>query len=133
MRLVITGSPKSGKTTLAHALACVLKVPVYHTDDLKEEEWSVASEKASYWFARPDPWIIEGTMVPRALRKYRNRLMDEDADSSRLTHVPFDRMVVMRTPRIPLELQGQRTMQKTVLELIDSYRGWIGEARWVEL
>ena len=131
MRLVITGSPKSGKTTFAHALALVLKVPVFHTDDLIEMEWSAASEKASYWFSRPDPWIIEGTMVPRALRKWRNRSAEGNEENG--LPIPFDRMIVMRTPRIPLELQGQRTMQKTVLDLIDSYRGWIGEARWVEL
>ncbi len=133
MRLVITGSPKSGKTTFAHALALVLKVPVYHTDDLQEMEWSAASEAASYWFSRPDPWIIEGTAVPRALRKWRNRMYEGHAIATPEIAPPFDRMIVIRTPRIPLELQGQRTMQKTVLELIDSYRGWIGEPRWVEL
>ncbi len=132
MRLVITGGPLSGKTTLADTLGVILKVPVYHTDELKHLEWSAASEAASYWFSRPDPWIIEGVAVPRALRKWRNRMTEENADESRLGP-PFDRMIVMRNPRAPLELQGQRTMQKTVLDLIDSYRGWIGEPRWVEL
>ena len=132
MRIVITGTPKGGKTYLSETLEAVLKIPVFHTDSLKDKDWSVASEEASYWFNRPDPWIIEGTMVPRALRKWKNRLDEESADESRYVP-PFDRIVVMRTPRLQLMLQGQETMRKVVLELIDSYKPWIGEERWVEL
>lgn len=125
MRIVITGPPKAGKTFLADQLGKILKIPVYHTDETKEMEWSEASAAVSMWFSRPDPWIIEGVVVPRALRKWQARHND-------LIEPPFDRIVIMRTPREPLALQGQQTMQKTVLGLIDTYKDWIGD-RWVEL
>lgn len=133
MRIVITGSPGAGKTTLADTLGKVLNFPVHHTDETKDLEWSAASEAVSYWFARPDPWIIEGVAVPRAFRKWLGRQLEgvptEEIDPS---WIPFERIVVMRNPRAPLELQGQQTMQKTVLGLIDTYKSLLA-AKWVEL
>lgn len=132
MRIVITGAPGAGKTTLAETLAKVLGCPIYHTDDTKDMEWSAASEAVSYWFARPDPWIIEGVTVPRAFRKWIARHIDGPVEEIDPAWIPFDRIVVMRNPLKPLELQGQQTMQKTVLGLIDNYKG-ILTSKWVEL
>lgn len=125
MRIAITGPPKAGKSTLAVTLSRVLGIPVYHTDELKNLDWSTASEEVSMWFSRPDPWIIEGVTVPRALRKWKAR-------HNELIEPPLDRLVLLATPREPLLLQGQRTMATQVLELIQEYRPWIGP-RWVDL
>jgi broad-specificity NMP kinase len=72
VRIAVIGPPRAGKTTLAEAMSAELGVRVLHTDDLIDKlEWSAASEHvASVWFAEPDPWIIEGVAVVRALRKW---------------------------------------------------------------
>lgn len=40
------------------------------TDDLKDLEWSESSLAASKWFDEPGPWLFEGVVMPRALRKW---------------------------------------------------------------
>lgn len=71
MRIVITGHPKSGKTSLAKAFNCK---HTQGTDELIEtHEWSEQSETASYWFDCKDPHVIEGCALTRALRKWRRR------------------------------------------------------------
>jgi len=71
MRLLITGGPGTGKTTLAGILAREHGVPVYHTDDTIDLGWSDASAEVSRWLDRHlPPWVIEGVAVPRALRKW---------------------------------------------------------------
>jgi hypothetical protein len=71
MRILIAGVPRSGKTTLAGTLArrqhgCTVR----HTDSLISLGWSEASAATADWISLPDPWIIEGVAVPRALRKW---------------------------------------------------------------
>lgn len=67
-RLVITGVPKSGKTTTAQSL---LHGELRHTDDLVEtHEWSEASLEVTRWMQEPGPWTIEGVTAIRALRKF---------------------------------------------------------------
>ena len=127
MRIVITGPPQAGKTFLATQLAQILGIPLFHTDSVKDLDWSAASQEVSTWFDR-DPaqgWIIEGVTVPRALRKWHVRNPEK-------TVPPFDRFVYIKEPRKTLQLSGQRTMANQVWETIKPYRQWIGE-RWVEL
>jgi hypothetical protein len=81
-RICIAGGPRTGKTTLAGALALggvpmdnrflahSVPLDVRHTDDLIDLGWSEASEAAALWFDEPGPWIVEGVAVPRALRKW---------------------------------------------------------------
>lgn len=74
-RIAIVGWPGSGKSTLARKLRDGSGLTVRGTDDLVREglAWSEVSEAASTWFDEPGGWIIEGTAVARALRKWRNR------------------------------------------------------------
>jgi|SRR6266851_2772135 len=104
MRLLIVGGPKTGKTTLAKQLGELHKCSVYATDDLKEKPWSWASQEASFWFDRSGPWIIEGTMAVRALRKWLRR---------NETGLPFDNMEYLTMPYSELT-QGQASMAKAV-------------------
>jgi len=131
MRIAITGVPRGGKTYTAKLLSAVLGIPMNHTDDVMHLEWSEGSRVVSEWFDRNDPWIIEGVVVPRALRKWKARLEAENADESRLSTPPFDKIIVVRYPRDTLN-SGQKIMGKQVLGLIDTYRDWIGE-RWIEI
>lgn len=128
MKIVITGVPDSGKTTLANLLGKLLGIPVAHTDETKEMDWSAASEAVSYWLSRPGPWIIEGVVIPRALRKWITR---HGGETGQPPEPPFDKIIVLREPRAVLTLQGQLTMAKTVIGLIEHYRTWIGD-RWIE-
>jgi hypothetical protein len=45
-------------------------VPVNGTDQLAQLGWSESSEAAARWLERPGPWICEGVVMPRALRKF---------------------------------------------------------------
>lgn len=82
-RIVITGVPRSGKTSVANALSKAIDTergirpvenlhhPVRHTDDLVGKcGWSGASLEAATWLDTPGPWIIEGVTTIRALRKW---------------------------------------------------------------
>jgi len=81
MKVAIAGVPKSGKTTKAKELASEEKIPVMSTDSLIDLEWSEASLAASYWFDEQGDFIIEGMMVPRALRKwFRNNKEGKPVD-----------------------------------------------------
>lgn len=67
-RILVTGVPRSGKTTLANKLGELAR----HSDDLFALEWSEQSRRvvAEEWMSFSGPWIIEGTTVIRALRKW---------------------------------------------------------------
>ncbi len=87
MRTIIVGGPRTGKSTLAKSFG----VPVFCGDprslvkdpepgvtylpefyDLPEKErWSAGSEYvAKEWFSLPGPWVMEGQIMARALRKW---------------------------------------------------------------
>ena len=87
MRIVITGHPKTGKTTLAKEFRCE---HTRHTDELIEtHEWSEQSETASYWFDCADPYVLEGCAIPRALRKWHKRHPD--------AYPPFDLFIYIES------------------------------------
>ncbi len=103
MRLCIAGVPRAGKTTLAGQ-----GPHVRHTDDVKGEDWSEASEAVSHWLDEPGPYTIEGVAVPRALRKWLAR---------NPTGKPCDVVVWMGTPLMDLS-PGQATMGKGALTVM---------------
>jgi adenylate kinase family enzyme len=70
MRIVIVGSPRSGKSTLAQKLAAILDVKPQATDELIGLGWGNDSAEAAKWFDAKGPWVIEGTGAVRALRKW---------------------------------------------------------------
>src|SRR5262245_7253038 len=111
MKMVITGPPKSGKSTLAALLSKITGTHVLHTDDMAFMEWSEASAAVSAWFDQGPDWIIEGVTVPRALRKWQGRNPDAPP--------PFDWYIYIKDPREFLFEQGQKTMAKQVKGLAD--------------
>ena len=67
-QVVILGGPRSGKTTLSEELGIE---NVYHTDDLiSKYGWTEASDIVAGWMNVPGPWIVEGTIAVRGLRKF---------------------------------------------------------------
>lgn len=97
-RIVITGGPRTGKTTLAELIGADHPgFPVRHTDDLIEQckhlgkdAWSEASRIVTKWLDEPGPWIIEGVAVTRALRKWKEAYPGEPP--------PADRVIFCTTP-----------------------------------
>ena len=97
-RIVITGGPKTGKTTLADEMGGGVR----QTDELIELPWSEQSLVVSRWFDEPAPWVIEGVTVTRALRKWLKH---------NLKGKPCDLVIYLREPRIQLSV-GQERMSK---------------------
>lgn len=82
MRILITGAPKTGKTSMGIELAKSGKrhlctdpqdlCPAGVTGTPAGLDWSACSLwVAQHWLELPGPWIVEGVAVPRALRKWR--------------------------------------------------------------
>lgn len=142
-RILITGGPRTGKTTLAaqlcdaHETCRGLACPRIdgalrdgkrcgeprHTDDLIEQTkhlgkdaWSAASLIASGWLDEPGPWIIEGVAASRALRKWRDQHPEEPP--------PVDRVIYLSEPHQPLA-KGQETMAKGVRTVHDEIEPWL--------
>lgn len=112
-RTVITGGPRTGKTTLA----ATLPGPVRHTDDLIGVlDWSDASAEVARWMDEPGPWVIEGVAASRALRKWRDQHPGEPP--------PVDVVVYMDTPRVE-RTQRQDAMAKGVASVHEEIVAWL--------
>lgn len=98
-RVVLAGGPRAGKSTLAAELANGHRIR--GTDEVAELGWSESSEAASHWFDAPGPWIAEGVMTPRALRKWLARAEDHTA--------PADLVVYLHEPIVERS-RGQHVM-----------------------
>jgi len=103
MRVLITGGPKTGKTTLSKSYFGIVR----HTDDIMDLPWSVQSEEISHWLDLPGPWTVEGVAVVRALRKWLQR---------NAHGLPFDKLLYLDTPVLPRTpaQEGMATRTKTI-------------------
>ena len=133
-RIVICGGPRTGKTTLASAVAkemwLVTPEPdigerpdpaVRHSDDLIGTlDWSAASAKVATWLDGPGPWIIEGVALARALRKWREAHPGEPP--------PVDRVIRLTTPHVELS-KGQAVMAKGEATVWAEIEPWLSEHR----
>lgn len=118
-RILITGAPCTGKSTLAASLG----LPHYCTDPSRMTamgigtpdhlDWSEASEYvAREWLTMPGPWVIEGVAVPRALRKWGSDTL------------PADKLVVLTVPHVELT-SGQRMMGSALHCVLDELADWL--------
>ena len=111
MKLLFTGSPRAGKTTFCQQI----QQPVYNTDSLLPMEWSEHSQKVSELFDSTLPsWTVEGTAIPRALRKWLLRNHDDK------TKKPCDMLVWLQnieelTPGQLSMARGNLTILKDLL------------------
>lgn len=69
-RILISGGPKTGKTTFANTFES-LGYRVRHTDDvMNTHDWSAASTEVATWLPSDGRTVIEGVSIFRALRKW---------------------------------------------------------------
>jgi len=124
-RIVITGSPRAGKSVLAAALGAALSVEPRHTDELVGKlAWGEDSIEVARWFDAPGPWCIEGVTTVRALRKW---LAAHAGDNEK----PCD-LVVYRAEPLEVLSKGQESMRKGCATIWAGITGAL-EARGVEI
>lgn len=130
-RLLITGGPGTGKTTLAREIAALdgrrrlCSDPQNLCPDGTDGTpsgmtWSEVSEFLAApggWLDQPGPWVIEGVAVPRALRKWLAR---EGFDAP----PPCDRLVVLTTP-FAEQTRGQQVMGDALMGVLDELLDWL--------
>jgi hypothetical protein len=152
-RIVIVGGPRCGKSWLARDMATasgcarfcgdprsLVKEPFGGVTYLPE---GLAMENEStrwiveHWFTMPGPWICEGWIMARALRKWMS--MMQDIEESRpglvMQEFPCDRIIVLSEQRPELELLlGQVSMHKGVMkvwqEISYYFEGMTETRRW---
>lgn len=85
-----------------------------------------------HWFTLPGPWVCEGWIMARALRKWLNA---PEQYGSAPDHFPCDRIIVLAEQRPELELLGgQIRMHKAVMtvwnQISDYFAGMTETRRW---
>jgi hypothetical protein len=139
-RVIIVGGPRRGKSTLARELAAPVNradrseliggCPIYCGDPLskvKDPQPGVrylpegipisgddgaAQWVADNWFTLPGPWVCEGWVMARALRRW---LATYDRRYRENKPGPADRIIVLDRPAFTQELKGQASMHKAVM------------------
>lgn len=117
-RIIIVGGPRAGKSSMARAFRAQ-GIPTYCGDPrskVKDVEPDVtylpenipmsgddgaAQWVVDNWMTRPGPWLIEGWITARALRRW-DRAWN-----------PCDRILVMRAPVVE-QTPGQAALTKAV-------------------
>ncbi len=129
MRILITGYPKAGKSTLAAKLAKEHNLTHLCTDPQGlcdpgvqgtpiSLKWSEQSEYvAKNWIGKENT-IVEGTALPRALRKWK--------DLNPGKPLPCDKLILLNSSYGSL-LPGQASMGKGLVTVLDELRDWIGD------
>ncbi len=95
----MAGGPRAGKSYLSEGFRDTHRVR--GTDEIANLDWSASSLAASLWLGEPGPWVCEGVMMPRALRKWLKRA-EEHAK-------PADLIVWLNEPVVE-RLRGQHVM-----------------------
>jgi hypothetical protein len=122
-RVVLTGSPRAGKTELSASFAAELGVIAQHTDVLVGKlAWGEDSIEVATWFDAEGPYVIEGVTAERALRKW----LDGHDDGK-----PCDVVVMLAAPVVELT-KGQETLRKGIATRWAATRPRL-EARGVEI
>jgi hypothetical protein len=152
-RIIIVGGPRRGKSTMAGALAewredltgnRVLPrspIPIYCGDPLSKVKEPVAGVHylpegipisgddgaaqwvADNWFSKPGPWVCEGWVMARALRRWVAGC-DARGIPYRDLRAPADRIVVLDRPGFGMPSKGQEAMHKAVMTVWGQVQHW---------
>ena len=112
-RVIVSGGPRTGKSTLAVRAGERHKRAVRHADSLIGQlEWSEASEEVSRWLDEPGAWIVEGVSAPRAIRKWLRANPDKPLPA---TIVHFREPVQVQTDKQRAMAKGVETVWREIL------------------
>jgi hypothetical protein len=128
-RVVIVGGPRCGKSWHARTLG----LPVFCGDPrstVKDPEASTTylpeglgfgSDASRWivdnWLPMPGPWVLEGHVMARVLRKWLNGVMLEEPGVPPNHDWPVDKVIVFLEQRPELDLlPGQVTLHRTVMQ-----------------
>lgn len=114
MKIVLTGYPKTGKTTLANQLLAA-GYKVLHTDDAIALGIHNDSAAIAEWFNEPGDWVIEGVTAPRAIRKWLEQHPGRG--------FPADLVVYLTHHVVPWESKG--TFIKSIDTVFSQVRGHV--------
>ncbi len=133
-RTVIVGGPRCGKSTEAEAIRVgtgarvfcgdprsKVKEPLDHVTYLPEDlpfagDFGAAAWVAANWFSMPGPWVCEGHVMARALRRWFQDDLVKQPSTGEL--YPCDLIYVFEDQRQDQELlAGQVAMHKGVMRV----------------
>lgn len=112
-RIVIAGASRTGKSTTAARISERYGHTVRSTDSLVGEGHSLESEKASKWLDEEGTWVVEGTTMPRALRKWLKANPGKKLDAT---------VVWLSRPMVP-QSTGQKTQGKGISTVWNEIKG----------
>lgn len=106
-RIIITGPPRTGKTTLSKNYESSNKV--FHTDDWISKGWSGQSEECVRVIETEKIFVIEGVAAIRGIRKY----LDKHGE------LPVDHIIILTEIHEQYTKEGQWSMAKGIRTVLD--------------
>ena len=137
-RIIIVGGPRRGKSTLARSIAqerhgnaafmphrcgdplSKVKEPLDSVEYLPEGipisgDDGAAQWVADNWFTLPGPWVCEGWVMARALRRWLASNPPAARPGLGRFAQPADRIIVLDRPGFGMPSKGQDAMHKAVM------------------
>lgn len=103
---ILCGDPKS-KVKDVEPGATYLPEGIPFSGDDGAAQWI-----ADHWFTLPGPWVCEGHVMARALRRWLN---SPEQYGSADDHFPCDRIIVLDRPGFGMPSKGQEAMHTGVM------------------
>jgi hypothetical protein len=135
MRIVIVGGPSRGKSTTAHGIHERTGAPVFCGDPASTvkfqkpyttylpEGMDFGSESSRWivdnWLPMPGPWVLEGHIMARVLRKW----LDDSGTEPPAPVLPCDRVIVLDCPAHRQTNPRQEALHTRAMKIWDEI-GW---------